>query len=87
MAAPGPLAVRKVLNSSPALAKLTKHHRDHSLVTFTYGDFPRLCIIAKGGENVHHKSEIFARIYTRKTDTFKLSVVSLRYHPLEFRKL
>ncbi|KAJ8042883.1 hypothetical protein HOLleu_09759 [Holothuria leucospilota] len=31
MAGPGPLAVRKVLNSSPALANLKKHHRDHSL--------------------------------------------------------
>ena len=90
MAAPSPLAVRKVPNSSPALAKLTKHHRDHRLVTFTYGDFPRLRIIAKEGENVHHKSKIFARfarMCTRKTDTFKLSVVSLGYHPLEFPQL
>ncbi|KAJ8040453.1 hypothetical protein HOLleu_14748 [Holothuria leucospilota] len=47
MAAPGPLAVRKVLNSSPALAKLKKHHRDHNLVPFTCGDFPRLCILQK----------------------------------------
>ncbi|KAJ8042037.1 hypothetical protein HOLleu_13003 [Holothuria leucospilota] len=49
MATPGPLTVCKVLNSSPALAELKKHPCDHSLVSFTCGDFSRLCI-AQGGE-------------------------------------
>ncbi|KAJ8027572.1 hypothetical protein HOLleu_32746 [Holothuria leucospilota] len=58
MAAAGPLVICKVVNSSPMLAKLKKHH-DHSLVPFTCGDFACLCI-ARGGENSHQKSKIFA---------------------------
>ncbi|KAJ8049441.1 hypothetical protein HOLleu_02196 [Holothuria leucospilota] len=86
MTAPGSLSVRKVPNSSPTLVELKKHHHDQRLVSFNCEDFPRLCI-AKGGKNFPQKSKIFARLTRRctsQTDTFKLSVVSLRYHPLSF---